>query len=57
MECGSTRLDKNKNRGIRDRLNMYSVRGRESRYIHVNGKESDTHTILSPAQVKECDHK
>lgn len=31
MGCGSTMLDKNKNEGVRDWLNMYSVHGGESR--------------------------
>jgi hypothetical protein len=57
MEYGHTRLDKDKNGGVRDWLNMYSVHGGESRLIHLNGKESDTHTILSSAQIKECDHR
>lgn len=46
MDCGPTRLDTNKNGGVRDWLNMYTVPGGESGLIHLNGKESDTHNFV-----------
>jgi len=43
MECGSTDLDKNKNGGVRDWLNMYSVHGGE---VDPLKRKGDTHSFV-----------